>query len=191
MKQAHNEFDGYFLWLCDLVNADLDKYSDLLFYLHDTDFVWCIELDESRANEGLDLRKEYCEVNKYFDTDWVMLMEKPCSVLEALIGIARRMDDMLIEDNTSERVAVWFWEMVKNLGLKRFTDFVFMNGKDEDFYEFEMILNIWMNREFNENGEGSPFPLHHPTHNQQNRTIIYQLNDYILENYMEDYDEFL
>lgn len=186
MKQAHNEYDGYFLWLCDLVNADLDLYSDLMFYLHDMDFIWCIELDKSRANEGLELRKEYCEENRYFDTDWVMLMEKPCSVLEALISLARRMDDMLIEDNTSERVAVWFWEMVRNLGLKKFTDAVFMRGNEDDYYDFELILHCWMNREFDFDGVGSPFPLRYPSCDQRERTLVYQLNDYILENYMEE-----
>lgn len=183
MTQAHNEYDDYFLWLCDLVNADLDRYSELLFHLHDTDFVWCLELDESRANEGLDLRKEYYEL---CGDDWVMLMEKSCSVLEMLIALARRMDDMLVEDYTSSRVPVWFWEMVKNLGLKKFTDFAFLNATDDDLYEFEMILHVWMHREFEFDGEGSLFPLRNCGSDQRDATIIMQLNEYVLENYVEE-----
>jgi hypothetical protein len=181
-----DEFDGYFLWLCELVNADMDNYSELMYELHNTDFYWCIDLDASRASEGLELRKEYCDINKYFNTDWVMLMDKPCSVLEALISLARRMDDMLIEDNTSERVAVWFWEMVKNLGLKKYTNTVIWIGQDDDRYDIQEILRIWMSREFAADGSGSPFPLRYPAHDQCERTLVYQLNDYILENYVEE-----
>ena len=192
MKQAPDEFDEYFIWLCCLVNADLDLYSELMFYLHDTDFQWCLELDSSRAKEGLELREEFYEANRYYsDCDWVMLMDKPCSVLEALISIARRMDDMLIDDDTSERVAVWFWEMIKNLGLKRFTDILLMRGNEDDYYDMEEILARWMNRDFEPDGTGSIFPLREASCDQRERTIVYQLNDYILENYLEDNDEFL
>lgn len=179
-----DEFDGYFLWLCDIINADLETYSELLFELYDSDFVWCMELDESRASEGLDLRKEYCDKNIGFDTDWVMLMEKPCSVLEALIALSRRMDYMLIEDNTSERIAVWFWEMIENLGLKKYTNTVIWLGGDDDRYDIWTILNRWMNREFSEDGSGSPFPLREAYADQREKTMVYQMNAYVLENYI-------
>lgn len=177
------EFDGYFEWLCFLVNADMERYSELLFQLHDTDFVWCLELDESRANDGLELRKEYYEMT---GDDWVMLMEKPCSVLEMLVALARRMDDMLMDDNTASRVPVWFWEMVKNLGLKKYKNVVMLVGNDDDLYGIQTILHMWMTREFEFDGVGSVFPLQNPASDQRDATIVRQLNAYVLENYIED-----
>lgn len=178
-----DEFDGYFEWLCSLVNADIETYSELLFQLHDSDFTWFLELDESRANDGLNLRKEYYDLTY---EDWVMLMEKPCSVLEMLIALARRMDDMLMDDDTSSRVAIWFWEMVGNLGLKKYTNMRMIVGSDDELYDIQAILHTWMSREFDFNGFGSPFPLKNPTSNQVECTVIQQLNAYVLENYIEE-----
>lgn len=174
---------GYFRWLCDLVNVDVNTHSSLMLQLMNREFVWCMELDESRAKEGLELRAEYG-----------IELDTPCSVLEALIGIAKRMDDMLMEDNTSSRISVWFWEMITNLGLAQYSDYRLLIEDDalaynDDMYYIDSVLDAWMNREFDSDGSGSIFPLKNPMHDQRNRTIVYQLNDYILENYLEDYDE--
>lgn len=183
-----NDFDEYFAWLLDLVNADTERYSELLYFLHDTDFTWCLELDDGRAADGLKLRDAYVESMRGlgFDATWVLMMEKPCSVLEMLIALAQRMDDMLIEDYTSSRVAVWFWEMVRNLGLKKYTNAVLMSGNDDDYYDIQETVARWMNREFEPDGTGSVFPLREPANDQRERTIVYQLNAYVLENYVEE-----
>lgn len=174
------EYDGYFIWLCSLVDTDMSRYSELLYRLHDTDFVWCLDRDDGRAADGLALREEYCSIDIW--NDWVMLMEKPCSVLEALIGLARRMDDMLSDDMVTNHVRVWFWEFIKNLGLKRYSNIV-VSICDADF-DIQMILSRWMNREFDFDGSGSLFPLDEPCADQREKTIIYQLNAYVLEKYL-------
>ena len=178
-----DEFDDYFLWLCDLINADMNVYSEILFQLHDTDFVWALELDSSRAKDGLELRKEYYDI---CHDDWVMLMDKDCSVLEMLIGLARRMDDMLVDDNTSTRVPIWFGEMFENLGLKKYTNTFLWFELEEDFYDIQEILRIWMHRDFEPDGVKSVFPLRNPTRDQRERTIVYQMNDYVFENYISE-----
>jgi len=186
MSSSSDEFDDYFIWLCELVNVDLDRYSELCYRLHDSDFVWCLELDSNRGVDGLRLRDEYCEANRYFNTDWVMLMEKPCSVLEALVALARTMDDMLLDEESPDRVPIWFWEMVSNLGLKRYTNERLLGRiDDDDEKDIQFILLRWMNREFDSDGRGSIFPLKNPTHDQRERSIIHQMNDYVLENYIE------
>lgn len=178
-----DEFDDYFIWLCDLVNADMDVYSEILYQLHDTDFIWALELDESRAKDGLELRKEYYDI---CHDDWVMLMDKGCSVLEMLIALARRMDDMLVSDDVGRRVPLWFWEMFDNLGLKRYTNTFLWLGREDDLYDIQLILHIWMTRDFEPDGSQSIFPLKNPTHDQRTRTLIYQMNDYVFENYVEE-----
>lgn len=184
-----DEFDEYFIWLMDLVNADTEIYSELLYVLYDTDFTWCLELDDGRASDGLKLRDEYAESmnGMGFDASWVLIMEKPCSVLEMLIALARRMDDMLIEDYMAPRIPIWFWEMVRNLGLKKYMNAVLLNNMSDDYYyDIQEILSRWLNREFEPDGSGSIFPLKNPYCDQRDKTIVYQLNAYVLENYVEE-----
>lgn len=177
-----DEFDGYFLWLCDVVNADMARYSELLWNLHDMDFVWCLDLDESRANDGLALRERWYNQNPY--EDWIVFLEKSCSVLEALVGLALRMEDMLSDINTGDRTRVWFWEMVRNLGLKRYTNEVVLTDP-QAVIDIQMIVERWMNREFDVDGQGSIFPLDYPVHDQRGLSIVYQLYDYLADKGLE------
>lgn len=178
------DYDGYFLWLCSLVNADMTRYSELLWILQDTDFVWVLELDESRAVDGLDLRREYVELS---GEDWVTFWERGCTVLEMLIAFARRIEGIMGDVNTGDRTRVWFWEMLRNLGLKPYSNIrmEYEDSRENDILEISMILSRWMNREFDCDGVGSVFPLRVAMHDQRERTLVYQMYDYIFENYPE------
>lgn len=183
MWQATDEFDGYFLWLGDLVEVDWDRYSELLYALHLMDFTWCLEQDESRSTEGLMLREEYYELSGR-EEDWVMLLDRPCTVLEALIPIAKRMDDILVDEDTGDRTRIWFWEFIGNLGLKKYTNQRLIGRfKTDDDYDIQMIVRTWLDREFQYDGKGSLFPLKEPSCDQRSRSIVYQMYDYAFENY--------
>lgn len=182
---SENDYDDYFLWLCSLVDADMNRYSELLFILFDTDFVWRLEQDESRRTEGLMLREEFYNYDR--SQDWVMFLEKPCSVLEALIPIARRMNDILEGIDSSDMTRVWFWELLKNLGLNKYSNIrLEYEERESDLIDIQLILSTWMNRDFDVDGTGSIFPLKVPTKDQRERTIIYQMYDYAFENYIEE-----
>lgn len=184
MWEAHEEYDDYFLWLCGIINLDFDRYSTLIYILQDMDFVWVLDRDSGRSSDGLALREEY--YHQTFD-DWVMLWEKSCTVLEALIGLARTMDAMLIDENTSDRTRVWFWEFIRNLGLKKYTNqYIETLFVEEREFDIQSIVMVWMNRDFDVDGTGSVFPLKNPRRDQREETMIYQLNSYILENYAFD-----
>lgn len=179
------DYDGYFLWLCSLVNADMTRYSELLWTLHEMDFVWILELDESRSVDGLDLRREYFELCP--DEDWIIVLEKGCSVLEMLIALARRIEGVLGDINTGDRTRVWFWEMLRNLGLKPYSNIRLEYDEDgSELMDVQLILSKWMNREFDIDGTGSIFPLMNPVHNQLERSIVYQMYDYLIENYPDE-----
>ena len=166
-------YDSYFVDLADLVGLDYDLYSDLLMVMYETDFVWALDLDEDRVDDGLLLREELA----------VSKPEKPCSVLEVLIGIARRMDYILSDDISGDRTRVWFWEMVENLGLKTWTNLIIWHTPGARF-SIQTVLNRWMTRCFEVDGTGSIFPLKYPKYDQRDQTITYQMNAYILENYL-------
>jgi hypothetical protein len=179
------EFDGYFLWLCDLINADMNRYSELCFALHSIDFVWVLELDEDRAEDGLSLRRKYYEQD--ISEDWIMFLDKPCSVFEALIGIARRMNYILEDEDSNDMSFMYFWEFIKNLGLKKYSN-VRLKGRPKELIELDLIdiqtiCDDWMNRNFGPDGSGTPFPLEFPFSDQRLQTINSSMNAYVFERY--------
>ena len=186
MKQAHNEFNGYFLWLGSLVDVDWDRYEHLMYLMYEMDFVWCLELDSSRVDDAMALREEYYDLDP--SEDWIMLSEKPASVLEVLITLARRMDDVVIDIDTGDRTRFWFWEFVSNLGLKKYTDLrlfgdeyghIDLDSYEDDMIDIQVILENWMNRTFEWDGKGSIFPIDDCVRDQRERPITYQMADYI------------
>ena len=188
-----DDYDDYFLWLCSLVDADMDRYSELLFTLYGIPFIWVLEQDQSRETEGLLMREEFYENDT--SQDWIWFWEQPCSVLEALIPIARRMNDILTDDDTGDRTRVFFWRFIENLGLKKYT-----NGEMSLFFEPRLysyndiyettvydtikdLINSWLQRCFDWNGVGSIFPLEQADSDQRQTTIVYQMYNYIRENF--------
>lgn len=186
-------YGAYFDWLCDKINLRPGTYDILIHELYAIDFIWTIDLDFNRAEDGIVLRGEYhTRQGNILEMD--KLARKPCSVLEALIGLAKTMDFIMDDDDRGDRTRIWFWEMIANLDLDIYNDASFDGDAFGKGYlrinEIYLICNRWMNREFDSNGFGSPFPLRHPHRNQLESTMIDQMNDYILEKYVVN-DEIL
>lgn len=106
------ERDAYFMWLCDQVKGSF--YENLLWVMYKTPFEACISIDSRIVQNGLVLR----EGNYVWDR-----IEGPCSVLEALLGLAKRLDDIVMyEIRYGDRSIDWFWMFVDNLGFSSFTN---------------------------------------------------------------------
>lgn len=141
-----NRYD-YFVWLCTKVDAC--NHFGIMEKLHDTEFTWIergnLIRDENRADAGKNLRREFldlkCIPNIYGD------MNVPASVLEVLVALAVDADGKLAGDGSGDGVPKYFHEMVSNLG-------VYDSPGDVNY-----ILDRWLNREFEWNGTGSPFPI--------------------------------
>lgn len=165
MKRNGRLNEHYFLWLLQQVEwyeIDAYDYKDLLFKLHNITFTWLIGFDSNRAAKGISLRYEW---NRSFDGN-----NEPCSVLEMLIALARDWEHELTYDfKKGDRSAMWFWVMIENLGLL-------------DGGEIEEKVSVWLNREFDKSGNGSPFPLKRPHRDQRKIQIWFQVNDFVMEN---------
>jgi len=186
MWQGTDEFDDYFLWLGSLVDVDWDRYSELLYILDNIEFRWSLSQDESRATEGLMLREEFASLD-IVNNDWVAFIDEPCSVLEALIPLARRMNDLFTNENTGDTTRVWFWTFIEHLGLKPYTnDRLIQRLYTSDDYDIQTIVNRWLDRDFEPNGKGSIFPLSDAKGDQREVTLIYQMYNYVQENYLCD-----
>lgn len=185
-------YGQYFDWLCELINLRPGTFDILIEELHTIDFRWVnkpvLELDANRAEDGLVLRSEFydsCGNQEAIDA----ISDKPCSVLEALIGLAKKMDYLLDDDDRGDRTRIWFWEMITNLGLNKYSD-EYLGDSFARLNQIDSKVNRWLDRSFDPAGFGSPFPLQNPHRDQTKLHMIDQLNDYVLEKYVVN-DEIL
>ena len=168
------EWIDYGEWLVEQVHFKRRNYERLMETLHESPFIVFIDRDQSRAEDGLYMRNRYYSEKNlprdYFD-------DEPCSVLEMLVAFAIRIDNEWIGDPSEEHPEIIFWEMLCNLGLDEYYDKVF------DCFEVDRILENWLHRDFNFDGNGSIFPLNEPEFDQREIEIWSQMNQYLMEKY--------
>lgn len=140
-------------------------YAKLVSQLHNTVFIFSIPMDKNREMDGIYLR------NGLWDVD-----DRPCSVLEMLVGLSQRMNGYL-GWNGNDQSGKLFWEMLDNLGLSKFTD---------DHYskkDVNLILNRWMGRRFEPDGTGGIFPIYNTERDQRRIEFWSQMNEYMMYYY--------
>lgn len=156
--------DEYFEWMyqtvCEGRFAKENSYRKLLAYLHSKKFYWIIQKDANRAEDGEDLRWRFAYENHIHIYDE---LNGPCSVLEMILALAIRCEEVMDDPKVGDRTGQWFWKMITNLGLSSMTDRLF------DRHYVNDILTRFMNREFEPDGHGGLFTIRHC--NQDLRTV--------------------
>lgn len=143
----------------------------LFHQMYSTEFIWFVPNDDNRVEDGRDLRMEFLREVQPLDVEesWMNL---GCSVLEMLIGVARR-----LSFQADGPVDAWFWHIMNNVGLAKYTDAV------QPFHqEVEEILDRLIWRQYEPDGKGGLFPLRRPEKDQRKIEIWYQLCAYVNEN---------
>lgn len=174
MRSTTKFEDEYFTWLVDKIRlrgTRGEEHSKLLRYLFGYDFYWMIPNDENRAMDGLNLRSRFIMRNRSdINGDCRLPVgEIPCSVLEMLVALAERMErDVLSGQFDEDSTSRWFWIMIKNLGL--------FDQTNENFVEeyVDCVMKLWLNREYNEFGDGNIFNFHTTFQNQ--KVVNYQIS---------------
>ena len=161
-------YSDYYLWLYSLVNDG--NHDQLIRYLYECPFRWQFTLDQNRAAGGLNLRSRYAFENGIDIQD---VGQGPCSILEMIVALADRMTDFVEEID----IHTAFWQMLSNLGLDQFYDGRFDEGR------VNYILNVWLDREYDQFGNGSLFPLKEYRGDCRSLDIWGQMNAWISENY--------
>lgn len=145
----------YFEWMFDLVceGRFSDKYSyrKLLRYLHDVEFAYKFSKDANRAEDGIDLRYRFA-----YDTGCACAdgyLEGPCSVLEMMIALAIKCEDIMDDTAYGDRTAQWFWRMITSLGLNG------MNDDRFDEYYVKDIIDNFLKRRYESDGRGGLFTI--------------------------------
>lgn len=174
--------DMYFDWLCNMVHPDAglgDKYVVLLGMLFETPYRWTVPNDGDRELEGFRLRDEFSYDIK---VDIGPIYCDPCSVLEMLIALARRMSYLMYQPQEGDIIDSVFWEFIDNLGLRYCTDEAYFEG-DIWTRDAKNIVDIFLDRRYDYFGNGGIFPLKNPGRDQRFTDLVYQMNAYLLENF--------
>lgn len=145
--------NDYFEWLYELICGDgRTRYRKLFTYLHSVEFIPSFPRDENRAADGISLRWRFC-VDNHYDNDICDYIDGPCSVLEMIIALAVKAEDLMDDERYGDRAPQWFFGMLRSLGIFGMTDEKF----DEKFTE--KIILRFLNREYEPNGKGGLFTL--------------------------------
>jgi len=175
MSNTANVTSEYFSWLLQFIEyyrVNLNRYMRLLVYLFDREFTWVIPNDSNRAYDAMELRFDFLNGEECEEID-----KRPCSVLEVLIRLSMDWEHEITYDfHKGDRSNVWFWVMIDNLGLLDYPDTNF----DEDIVD--EIVSVWLDRRFEKNGIGSPFPVKSGIRDESGIEIWLQLQDFVLEN---------
>lgn len=170
----------YFEWLCSKIIDDESniKYSKLMSHLYDTAFAPVMNMDVNRADDGKNLRYrfaiEYCD-GRPTNTILRELDYKPyCTMLEMMVALAIRCEETIMtDDEYGDRTGIWFWNMIVSLGLGTMNDSRF----DEKYVN--IVLDRFMNRQYNRNGEGGLFTIDGINKDMRRVEIWYQMCWYI------------
>lgn len=180
----------YFDWLC--VQAGTHKrpgYIKLSRQLNQKIFRWSVLNDDNRCQDGIGLREQFIGLKELDESHLEVqhFMKAQCSVLEMLVALARRMNDLMYNLNDhDDRTPKWFMELITNLDLHRFTDHHSpgMRHSPVDEAHIDEVLEVMMERTYDYYGRGGLFPLkRRPPENQTGVEIWYQLMRYLDENY--------
>lgn len=177
----NNLGEDYSKWLFELVGVHYKKnsYCLLLNDLHSKAFNWHVPNDDNRACEGKILRERYCaHHNLEYECDY---FPEEASMLELMIALAYRCDDITFDQIDAMPMKDWFWILCRNSGLDQFND--------NDYYRLrgpaivDQILDRIINRTYLRNGGGGLFPLKNTKKDQRKVELWYQMNLYLVENY--------
>lgn len=172
----------YFDWMVRLVCDG--KYSRKLSWrklfrlLHETEFIYILEMDANRADDGIDLRYRFAYEHNY---DWYdvedTFEDRPCSVLEMMVALAQRCEEHITDDpDSGNRTGKWFFEMIDSLGLSDMDDDHFDKIAAAD------ILIQFMRREYLPSGQGGLFTITDTSYDMRTKEIWYQMMWYLNEN---------
>lgn len=176
----------YFDYLCDLVNIGGQKagsYYILAEALYDKEYYWSVENDGNRENDGYNLRYSWWNEEGFKDPAHCLdALCGPCTVLEMLIALAIRMEDSILYDvEKGSRVDIWFFDMIRNLGLEEATD---ENNEPAMIEAIDYAVDTLLDRKYDRHGQkGGLFPVHRLSRGKDMRKmeIWFQMHAYIQE----------
>lgn len=169
--------DEYLDWIKDKVawDVDISNYTELFKYLFTKEFIYILDMDRDRFEDGIELRYQFAYEMEYRDDDISKSFKwDPCSVLEMMVALSLKCENHIMEDaEIGDRTGLWFWTMLDNLGISRFDDRHF------SIYCVDEAVERFLNREYDPDGRGGLFTIQDCQYDLRNVDIWYQLNWYL------------
>ena len=181
----------YLEWLLRLINADNYKdksYTKLCSLLNKIPFKPIVELDKNRE---FDVQSLLREVYIQSQSEWYRLEDDritsfpdlPVSFLELMISLAMRIDlDFMREINGIDNTRIYFWILVRNLGLLEYDD---EHWGEDAIISIVSRLNIVQDRKYDFDGKGGLFPLENSEVDQRNVQIWNQLCQFVSQKFLK------
>ena len=107
-------------------------------------------MDANRADDGVALRRVFTFKNG-IDTDISEYIDGPSSVLEMMLSLSIRIEELMDDPKIGDRTGQWFWQMIVNLGLGSMTDNRF------DAKKVDEIIVKFLERKYEPDGRGNIF----------------------------------
>ena len=176
-------YQKYYKWLTTPLLEEVEgkSYTFLLTRLHSIDFSWFVPNDDNRAYDGEKLRERFIDDLELGYYEFSLLLQKPCSVLEMILGVSVRITDLMDDEREA---ASWFWEIMNNLDLKAYTDDQYTQLGGIIFVK-DIITNM-LRRNYTYYGNGGLFPLRNSKKDQRKVEIWYQMQQYLQDYYLVD-----
>ena len=172
----------YFEWLCDdlvphpLSRSRIRTHWKLYRLLYQMEFTYFVKNDENRAADGLNIRKRFVdETQLNRNSENVVWLDQPCSMLEVLLGMASRLEFM-----AGGAAKDWFWEMLENAGITfSISSDAYWDGQVRE--GIVARLDLINKRKYSKNGEGGFFPCLNTNKDMRKVELWYQMSEYVIE----------
>lgn len=183
----------YMMWLIRFIDPVNDitmpfrslEYMTLLEYLFKTEFIPFASdeyLDDyNRVQDGINLRTMYSRENP--DAIFGDFLEKPCSILEMLISLSLKIEDIMYNAEIGNRTSKWFWSMLNSwlIPIEEFSDSKWTACTKDSF---DIHVNRLYCHDYSINGEGGLFCIPPDricgfTPDMRYLPIWYQMQEYI------------
>lgn len=171
----------YFNWMCEHIDHDERyngmSYTDLFRNLYNTDFVYILDMDQNRADDGVDLRYRFgYEMGYPKEVIENKLDNKPCSVLEMMLALSIRCEEDYMDSVEDEgEASKCFWHMMHSLGL------IDMTNRNYNTQRVKTVIRKFLNRKYARNGKGGLFTVNNPRTSMRDVEIWYQMMWYLDE----------
>lgn len=135
--------------------------------------MYSVPNDDNRAEDGISLRNRF-----YAESSIRLPYLGECTMLEFMIALAIRMNEVTYDYTNPWQVSYWFWLLIENLGIADCHD----RKQKEALIKIPIVLNKVVDRSYDYNGVGGLFPINNPEEDQRTVEIWYQMMAYLEQN---------
>lgn len=164
----------YYNDLLDFMGNDygyyMSDYDELLRCLYETEFYILDDVKDDSWFDDIYMLRTRLDYDGDGEND-------NYNVLEAIIAISCAIENQIMSNSEyGDRTVLWFWTILENLEI------VFKD-KEFDLEYTQAVLDRWLSRKFERNGDGSPFPLKNSNEDLRYASIWRMAQLYLTENF--------